>query len=198
MKACSQQKEKVEVFLPRMLLSYWTIPHTGRLESPSALMGRQIRALLTMSYSTSEKMWYKKSKVADTEGAEFIMQKGHNTAIINRENGDSVLAHADQIRTQGEEEERNDEEMSVSSDNELVEQPLQKETSEETMQGEEGQKDSENSDEDQSMQEDTCDYSLDRDRSRSPRKRNTGEREREQFEENIRRRSTRATRGIKE
>ena len=53
-KACSQKKEKN--FLLRLLLSYRTIPHAGRLESPSVLIGRQIRAQLTMSYSTNEKM----------------------------------------------------------------------------------------------------------------------------------------------
>ena len=53
--------------------------------SPSALMGRQIRAPLTMSYSTNEKVWYKKNKESNPERAEFIMQTGHNTAIINRE-----------------------------------------------------------------------------------------------------------------
>ena len=60
LKACSQQKEKV--FLPRLLLSCRTIPHSGRLESPSTLMGRQIKAPLTMLYSTNKKMWYKKNK----------------------------------------------------------------------------------------------------------------------------------------
>ena len=29
------------------------------------------------------------------------MQKAHNKVIINREKGNSVLAHADQIRPQG-------------------------------------------------------------------------------------------------
>ena len=29
------------------------------------------------------------------------MQKGHNTAVINREKGNRVLAYADQIRPQG-------------------------------------------------------------------------------------------------
>ena len=53
LKACSQQKEKKEIFLPRLLLSYHTILHTRRLESPSALMGRQIRTLLMMLYSTN-------------------------------------------------------------------------------------------------------------------------------------------------
>ena len=60
-KACSQQKEKIEVFRPRLLLSYRTKPYDGGLESPSALMGRQSRAPLTMSYSTNEKVWYKKN-----------------------------------------------------------------------------------------------------------------------------------------
>ena len=45
LKACSQQKEKrIVVFLSRLLLSYHTIPHGGILESPSALMGRQIKS----------------------------------------------------------------------------------------------------------------------------------------------------------
>ena len=61
LKSCSQQKEKIEVFLPKLLLSYCIIPHTRRLESPSTLMGRQIKALLTMLYSTNEKVWYKKN-----------------------------------------------------------------------------------------------------------------------------------------
>ena len=60
-------------FLPKLLLSYHTIPHAGR----------QIRAPLIMSYSTNEKMWYKKNKESNPERAEF-MQKGHNTAIINK------------------------------------------------------------------------------------------------------------------
>ena len=104
-KLCSQQKEKIEVFLPRLLLSYRTIPHAGRLESPPALMGRQIRPLLTISYSINEKVWYKKNKESNLERTEFIMQKVHNTAIMNREKGNSILVHADQIRPQGEYEE---------------------------------------------------------------------------------------------
>ena len=84
-----------------------------------------------MSYSTNEKMWYKKNKESNPERAEFIMQKGYNTAIINRENGNSVLVHADQIRPQGEYEEQNEEEISmIPSINNLLEQPLQNKTSE--------------------------------------------------------------------
>ena len=68
-----------------MLLSYSIILNAERLESPSALMRRQIRAPLTMSYSTNERVWYKKNKESNRERAAFIMQKGHKTAIINRE-----------------------------------------------------------------------------------------------------------------
>ena len=84
------------------------------------------------------------------------MQKGHNTAIINREKGNSILAHADQIRPQSEYEEPNEEEIStIPSVNDLLEQPLQNETSEdEIMHDQVGQNEFENSDEDQIMQED--------------------------------------------
>ena len=84
LKAYFQQTEKIEVFQPRLLLSYHTIPHAGRLESPSALMGSEIRAPLTMSYSTNEKAWAKKNEESNPERAEFIMQKGHNTAITDK------------------------------------------------------------------------------------------------------------------
>ena len=50
------------------------------------------------------------------------MQKGHNTAIINKEKRNSILAHADEIRPQGEYEEQNEEEIStVPSVNDLLE-----------------------------------------------------------------------------
>ena len=62
-----------------------------------------------MSYSSNEKVWYKKNKESNPEKAEFIIQKGHNTALINREKGNSVLAHTNQIRTQNEYEEQNEE-----------------------------------------------------------------------------------------
>ena len=58
-------------------------------------------------------MWYKNNKESNPERAEFIMQKDHNPAIINREKGNSILAHADQIRPQGEYEEQNEEEIST-------------------------------------------------------------------------------------
>ena len=101
----SAKIKKIEVFLLMLLLSYRTIPHAGRLEIPSALMGRQIRAPLTMSYSTNNKEWYKRNKESNQERAEYIMQKDHHTVMINREKRNSILAHADEIRPRSEYEE---------------------------------------------------------------------------------------------
>ena len=151
-----------------------------------------------ISYSTNEKVWYNKNKESNPERVVFIMQKGHNTATINREKGNSILAHADQIRLQGEYVEQNKEDIfTIPSVNDLLEQLLQNETLEdEMMHAQMGQSDFEHSDEDQIMQEDDLDYSSVRYRSRSPRERNTGERQREQSNpenETI----TRCTRGIR-
>ena len=116
--------------------------------------------------------------------------------------GNSILAHADQIRPQGEYEEQNEEEIStIHSMNELLEQTLQNEMSEDgIMHDQVGQNEFENSDEDQIMQEDNPGYSLVQDRSRSLRERNMGERQGEQSNlknETITKRSTRPTRGIR-
>ena len=103
------------------------------------------------------------------------MQKSHNK-------GNNKLAHADQKRPQGEHEEQNEEEIStIPFANDLLAQPLQNEMSEdEIMHDQVGQNEFENSNEDQIMQEDDLDYSSVRDRSISPRERNTGERQGEQ------------------
>ena len=91
--------------------------------------------------------------------------------IINREKGNSILAHADQIRPQGEYEEQNEEEISkIPSLNDFWEQLLQnKMLEDEIIYDQVGQNEFENSDEDQIMQEV-------RDRSRSPLEKNTSER----------------------
>ena len=119
-----------------------------------------------------------------------------------REKKNSISAHADQIRPQGEYEEQNEEEIStIPSVNELLEQTLQNETLEdEIMHDQVGQSDFKNSNEDQIMREDDFDYSSVWYRFRSPRERSTGERQGEQSNpENgtITRRSTRPTRGIR-
>ena len=106
------------------------------------------------------------------------MQKGLNIAIINREKRNSILVLEDQIRPQGEYEEQNEEISTIPSVNDLLEQPLLKETSEnEIMHDQVGQSEFENTDEDQIIQEDDLDLSSVRDRSRSHRERNTGERQ---------------------
>ena len=69
----------------------------------------------------NEKMWYKKNKESNPERTEFIMQKGHNTAIMIREKGNSILAHANQISPQGEYEEQNEEISTIPSVNDLLE-----------------------------------------------------------------------------
>ena len=127
------------------------------------------------------------------------MQKGHNTAIINREKGNCILTHADRIRPQGEYEEQNEEEIStIPSVNDLLKRPIQNETSEdEIMHDQMGQSEFKNSDKDQIIQEDDLDYSSVRDRSRFPRERNTGERQGEQSNLETITRSTRPTRDIR-
>ena len=81
-------------------------------------------------------MRYKKkpNKESNPERAEFSMQQGHNTSIINTEKGNSILPHTDQIRPQNESEEQNEEEIStIPSVNYLLEQPLLNETSKDEM-----------------------------------------------------------------
>lgn len=68
-KACSLQKVE-EIFLPSLLLSYRIIIHVGRLESSSALMGKQIRDPLMMSYSIAERMWTKRIR-SQVQKSEF-------------------------------------------------------------------------------------------------------------------------------
>ena len=128
-----------------------------------------------MSYSTNEKLWPQKNKESNPERAEFIMQKGHHTSIINREKENSVLLQSNQIRSQDEYKGPNEEISTTPSVNDLLKQLLQNETCEdEIMHDQEGQNEFENSDEDQIMQEDDPDYSLVWDRSRFPGERNTG------------------------
>ena len=64
--------------------------------------------------------------------------------------GNNILAHADQIRPQGEHEEQNEEEIStIPFSNDLLEQPLPNETSEdEIMHDQVGQNEFENLNED--------------------------------------------------
>ena len=127
LKAFDPSRETLEEFLPKLLMSYRSIPHANRTRSPSALMGRQIRSPITMSFSTNQTMWYRRNKDATTEKAYFIMQKGNNTALVATEQR-TMLAHADQIREREEEEE----DMDQDKNNEEIVNP-QEETHEPTV-----------------------------------------------------------------
>ena len=74
--------------------------------------------------------------------------------MINREKGNSILVHADQIRSEGEHEEQNKKEIStILSAYDLLEQPLPNETSEdEIMNDQVAQNELQNSEENQIMQ----------------------------------------------
>jgi len=97
LKAFSPNFGSVEAYLCRMLLSYRSIPHGERKSSPSALMGRQIRCPMTLSFETGDEVWYRAKNTSTPESAIFINQAGSNTAIILKE-GRGTLAHADQIK----------------------------------------------------------------------------------------------------
>ena len=71
--AFSPFNQNIEAYIPNLLLSYRTVPHADRKQSPSALIGTQIRAPITMSFATEEKVWYKRNKAAEPKRAKFIL-----------------------------------------------------------------------------------------------------------------------------
>ena len=60
LKAFEPYRDTIQTYVPKLLMSYRSIPHVRKVQSLFALMGRQIRTPITMSFSTNEKMWYKK------------------------------------------------------------------------------------------------------------------------------------------
>ena len=84
LKVFSLFNQNIEAYIPNLLLCYQTVSHPDRKQSPSALMGRHIRAPITMSFATEEKVWYKRNKEAEPERAKFILQKGQNTAVLEK------------------------------------------------------------------------------------------------------------------
>ena len=54
LKAFSPFNQNIEAYIPNLLLSYRIVPHVDRKQSPPSLMGRQIRAPITMSFSIKE------------------------------------------------------------------------------------------------------------------------------------------------
>ena len=58
-------------------------------------MGRQIRAPITMSFATEEKVWYKRNKKAEPERAKFILQKGQNMAVLEKKGSHQEITRLD-------------------------------------------------------------------------------------------------------
>ena len=93
LKAFNKERSSFEAYVARLLLSYRTVPHAGRLQSPSALMGRQLRSPLTMAFDTDQCLWYKRPG-ASPEMARFVVQMGQNSAMVIRgEDELPTLAH---------------------------------------------------------------------------------------------------------
>ena len=97
LKAFNAESVDFDSYLARLLLSYRTVPHAGRQRSPSALMGRQLRSPLTMSFEVNEPLWYTPKSGTSGEKVRFVVQSGHNTAVVYK--GDqATLAHEDQLK----------------------------------------------------------------------------------------------------
>ena len=50
-----------------------------------------------MSFSTKENIWYRKDIESNPENTKFLLQKGHNTAILEKKR-QYVMAQADMFR----------------------------------------------------------------------------------------------------
>jgi hypothetical protein len=92
------QQESYDAFLARLLLNYRCVPHAGRQFSPAQLMGRQLRNPITMRTAIRSEIWYAPTPSSIPEKAEFLAQKGSNTALIMRQGNRVTLAHLDQLR----------------------------------------------------------------------------------------------------
>ena len=88
-----------DTFLARFLLNYRSIRHLGKNQSPSQLMGRQIRNPFTFTYPIHAPIWFTPTIKAPTEEPIYLAQKGSNTAYILRRNGNVSLAHEEQMRS---------------------------------------------------------------------------------------------------
>ena len=87
--------QNIEVYIPDLLFSYRILHHADRKQSSSVLMGRQIRAAVTMSFANEEKVLYKRNKEAEPERTKFILQKEQNTTVLEKIAANIV--HADQF-----------------------------------------------------------------------------------------------------
>jgi len=98
LKAFDKETASFGSYMSRLLLSYRSVPHAGRPQSPSAMMGRQLRCPMTSAFATDECLWYVRPGYPPEE-ARFVVQHGRNTAVVMRkEDTTPTLAHFDQLK----------------------------------------------------------------------------------------------------
>ena len=81
------------------LLNYRCIPHLGKSQSLSQLMGCQIQNPLTFKNPIHAPIWFAPTAKAPTEEATYLAQKGNNIAYILRQNGNVSLAHEEKMHS---------------------------------------------------------------------------------------------------
>lgn len=96
--AFSAHRGQFEAYLAKLLLNYRATNRSDGRGSPSALMGRQLRSPLTLSFQIDIPLVYKARPGACGERGRFVVQAGHNTAVITKGDDRPVLVHRDQIR----------------------------------------------------------------------------------------------------
>ena len=90
LKAFSPFNYNTEAYISNLLWSYGTVPHVNRKQSPSVLIGRQIRAPIIMLFATEENVWNKRNKEAESERAKFILQRWENTVVLEKKRAANI------------------------------------------------------------------------------------------------------------
>ncbi|PAA77815.1 hypothetical protein BOX15_Mlig019617g10 [Macrostomum lignano] len=99
LRAFAVHQGRFDAYLAKLLLNYRATPRGDGRGSPSALMGRQLRSPLTLQFDTDAPLVYQSRPGGPAETVRFVVQAGHNTAVVTRDKDDRpVLAHRDQLR----------------------------------------------------------------------------------------------------
>ena len=81
LKAFSPFNQNIETYFPNLHLSYRTVPHADKKQTLSTLMGRKIRAPITMPFAREEKVWYKRNKETEPERAVVLEKMAANVSL---------------------------------------------------------------------------------------------------------------------
>ena len=98
LRAFTAHRGNFEAYLAKLLLNYRATARRDGRGSPSELMGRQLRSPLTLAFEIDAPVIYQARSGAAAEPGHFVVQAGHNTAVITRDGERPVLAHRDQFR----------------------------------------------------------------------------------------------------